>query len=290
VSVRAFCVLVVACGLCAAAACAPKPPSLPTGAGTPFPDFATAYQQATASCRGVKTLTASMGMSGKAGTTKLRGRIDAGFAAPGRARLEGIPPFGKPVFVLVADQGKGTLVLTRDDRVLRDAPPEAIVEALAGVALTPDDLRTVVSGCGFGGAAPEGRSFSNGWIGGTSPDGRVYLRRAGADWEVAAATRGGIIVTYADYAGGRPSTVRVRAESGGAAKADLTLRLSDVDLNTTLDPKTFDITADLPEHPVPLTLDELRRAGPMGENRQPQTVDRQPQTGNRRPPTADRRP
>jgi len=267
VSVRAFCLLAVACGLCAAAACAPKPPSLPSGAGSPFPDFPSAYQQATASCRGVTTLTASMAMSGKAGKTKLRGRIDAGFAAPGRARLEGIPPFGKPVFVLVADQGKGTLVLTRDDRVLRDAPPEAIVEALAGVALAPDDLRTVVTGCGFGAAAPEGRSYPNGWIGGTSSDGAVYLRRAGAGWEVAAATRGGIVVTYEDYAAGRPATIRVRAESGGAATADLTLRLSDVALNTTLDPKTFDITADLPDHPVPLTLDELRRAGPMGSDR-----------------------
>ena len=40
--------------------------------------------------------------------------------------------------------------------------------------------------------------------------------------------------------------------------ADITLRLSDVDINTTLDPRTF--AADLPERPVPLTLDELRRA------------------------------
>src|SRR4029078_1775934 len=99
------------------------------------------YQQATASCRGVTTLTASMAMSGKAGKTKLRGRVDGGFGAAGRGRREGIPPFGKPVFVLVADQGKGTLVLTREDRVLRDAPPEAIVGALAGVALAPDHLR-----------------------------------------------------------------------------------------------------------------------------------------------------
>src|SRR5688572_1062062 len=119
------------------AACAPKPPTLPTGAGTPYPEFKSSYEQATEPCRGVKTLSASMGMSGKAGSTKLHGRIDAGFAAPDRARLEGVPPmsFGKPVFVLVAEGGKGTLVLTRQDRVLKDAPPDQIVEALAGVAL-----------------------------------------------------------------------------------------------------------------------------------------------------------
>jgi outer membrane lipoprotein-sorting protein len=249
--------------LCAfGSGCARKPPVLPSGAGTPFPEFTTAWQQATESCRGVTTITASMRMSGKAGETKLRGRIDAGFAAPGRARLEGIPPFGKPVFVLVADEGKGTLVLTRDDRVLRDAPPEQIVEALAGVALSPDDLRTVISGCGFGGSPTEGRTFQNGWIGGATADGVLYLRRAGSGWEVAAATRGSITVTYADYSAGRPATIRVRAESQGRTTADLTLRLSDVDVNTALDPKTFQ--ADLPDHAVPLTLDELRRAGPLG--------------------------
>jgi hypothetical protein len=212
----------------------------------------------------VKTITASMGMSGKAGRTKLRGRIDAGFAAPGRARLEGIPPFGKPVFTLVADGGKGTLVLTRDDRVLRDAPPDQIVEALAGVALGPDALRTAIAGCGFGAAPSEGHAYSNGWVAAASPDGTTWLRPRDGGWEVAGAERGVVTVLYDDYQNGRPSTIRLRSTEQGRTTADITLRLTDVDINTTLDPKVFDITPDLPEHPIPLTLDELRRAGPMG--------------------------
>ncbi len=204
-----------------------------------------------------------MALSGRAGTTKLRGRIDAGFGAPGRARLEGIAPFGKPVFILVADGARGTLVLPREDRVLRDAAPDQIVEALAGVRLGPDALRTAVSGCGVSiGTPSDGRAFSNGWTAVSFPDGAVYLRRNGDSWEVAAATSGRLTVTYSDYAAGRPSTIRLRAESGARASADLTLRLSDVDINTTLDPKTFE--PDLPAHPIPLTLDELRRAGPLG--------------------------
>jgi outer membrane lipoprotein-sorting protein len=255
-------VLIVA-SLAALAACAPKAPVLPGGASSPFPEFASAYHQATAACRDVKTLTASMAMSGKAGTTKLRGRVDAGFAAPARARLEGIAPFGKPVFILVADGSKGTLVLPRDERVLRDAPPEQIVEALAGVRLGADELRTILSGCGFLDVTPaDGRTFSNGWVSGSSATGAVYLSRAGDAWRIAAATRGPLTVTYADYAGTRPSTVRLRSTSDGRATADLTLRLSDVEINTTLDPKTFD--ADLPARAVPITLDELRRAGPLG--------------------------
>ena len=246
-----------------AGGCAPKALVLPSGAGTPFPGFAAAYEQATTACRGVNTITASMGMSGRAGSTKLRGRIDAGFAAPDRARLEGLHPvFGKPVFVLVAVEGRGTLVLTREDRVLRDAPPDQIVEALAGVPLGPDALRTAISGCGFGGTPGEGREYSNGWIAASAADGDIFLHRSGGVWQVAAATRGPVTIAYADYASGRPSTIRIRAQSGGRSTADLTLRLSDVDINTTLDAKVFQV--DLPDRPVPLTLDELRRAGPLG--------------------------
>src|SRR5436190_628047 len=81
---------------------------------------------------------------GRAGSAKLSARIDAGFATPARLRLEGFPRIafgGKPFFVLVASGSDATLVLTRDGRVLRGAPPSAIIEALTGVALEPDDMR-----------------------------------------------------------------------------------------------------------------------------------------------------
>lgn len=248
---------------CLVVACAPKAPLLPSGTGSPFPGYQAAYEQATQFCRGVMTITASMAMSGRAGTTKLRGRIDAGFEVPARARLEGLAPFGKPVFILVADGDRGTLVLPREDRVLRDEAPDQIVEALAGVRLGPGALRTVVTGCGFTLETPSGgRTFANGWTAVSLADGTVYLRRIGGTWEVAAATSGPLSVLYSEYASGRPATIRVRAESQGRATADLTLRLSDVETNTTLDPRTF--TADLPANPVPLTLEDLRRAGPLG--------------------------
>jgi outer membrane lipoprotein-sorting protein len=255
---------VVALGiLTCAGSCAPKAPALPSGPGTPFPEFAAAYQEATAACREITTITTSMALSGKAGETKLRGRIDAGFAAPGRLRLEGIPPFGRPVFVLVADGPHATLVLLRDERVLRDAPADRIVEALAGVPLDADTLRTLVTGCGLASGAPaDGRAFPNGWAAVSNGDATTFLRRAGDAWQIAAATRGSLTATYADYANGRPATIRVRAASGDRATADLTLRLSDVETNVTLDPRTFEV--DLPAHPIPMTLDELRRAGPLG--------------------------
>lgn len=194
---------------------------------------------------------------------KVRGRIDAGFEAPARARLEAVAPFGKPVFVLVADGNRGTLVLPREDRVLREAAPDQIVEALAGVRLGPSALRTVVSGCGLAAGTPaDGRTFADGWTAMSVGDGTLYLRKNAGAWEVAAAVSGPVTVMYADYAAGRPSTIHLRADAQGGPSADLTLRLSDVEINSPLDPRTFKV--DLPAHGVPLTLEELRRAGPLG--------------------------
>ena len=82
---------------------------------------------------------------------ELRGRIDAGLAAPAQVRLEGFPPlsFGaKPFFVMVARGDEATLLLPRDGRVLRGSPPPAIIEALAGVSLAAAELRSVLAGCG----------------------------------------------------------------------------------------------------------------------------------------------
>jgi hypothetical protein len=254
---------------CFAAACAtPRPPTFPTTGGTPFAESASAYQQATASCAGITTLTASMGLSGRAGGTKLRGRIDAGFAAPAKARLEGIAPFGRPVFVLTADGSRGTLVLPRDERVLADAPPDQIVEALAGVPLAPDALRRAVSGCGLSSGEPaSGQLHANDVASVALADGTAFLRQRDGTWEMAGATRGPLTVAYSDYANGRPSTIRLRSESGGRASADLTLRLSQVEINTPLDAKIFQ--AEIPPRAAPLTLEELRSAGPLGASKQP---------------------
>ena len=188
--------------------CAPKAPALPSGASTPFPGFLSAFEQATAACRTTKTLTASMALSGRAGSTKLHGRVDAGFEAPARARLEGIAPFGKPVFVLVVDGAHGSLVLPREDRVLSDAPADRIFEALAGVPLDAAALRTIVSGCGFGADAPpsDARRFTNGWASATSGGSTVYLRPDGSAWQVAAAARDSVNVFYGDFVSGRPAT------------------------------------------------------------------------------------
>ena len=52
------------------------------------------------------------------------------------------------------------------------------------------------------------------------------------------------------------------SDLGGAAPADVTVRLSDVNINVTLEPDVFAV--DVPARAEPLTIEELRRAGPLG--------------------------
>ena len=249
------------------ASCAAPRVTLPSGSGTPFPAFASAYAQAIGDCRAIKTLSASLALSGRAGSTKLSARIDGGFAESGRLRLEGYPRVnfgGKPFFVLVARGPDATLVLTRDRRVLRGAAPAAVLEALAGIALEPDELRALVSGCALGAGQPaDGRSFKDGWVALEAEGTTVFLRQIEGQWRVAGARRGPLTVEYSNFAGGRPSTLHLHTTSArGVSPADLTLRISQVEINTPLDNAVF--YADVPPNAVPLTLEELRRAGPLG--------------------------
>jgi hypothetical protein len=248
----------------AASSCrAPARVTLPSGAGAPFPDFLSAYTQATADCSGVRTMSASLSLSGRAGSTRLAARIDAGFAEPSRVRLEGYPRVnfgGKPLFVLVANGEAATLVLPRDDRVLHGARPAAIVEALAGIALDPGELRALVSGCALGAAQPTGsRVFEKGWAAVDTPAATLFLRQQDRGWRLVAARRGALTIEYSTFANGRPSIVHLYTTPGpDAAAADLTLRISQVDIDTPLEDAVFQV--EVPRTATPLSLEELRGA------------------------------
>jgi hypothetical protein len=243
-----------------AAACGPPPrPALPSGAGAPFDGFSSAYEQAIQECRDVQVITAEMRLSGRAGTTKLRGTITAGLAAPADIVLDGHAPFGKSVFILMGRTGKATLLLPRDNRVLTGEPPSAIVEALAGVALDPVELRSALAGCGLPAIVPtSGRAYGTDSAAVDGDAVTVYLRRIEGRWRVDGATRGDLTVQYGDFKSGRAETVFVKTPV-----ADLVLRLSQVEINVPMDPRVFDL--EIPKDAVPLTLEELRRAGPLGD-------------------------
>jgi hypothetical protein len=254
-AIAAGCVLALAIG------CAPRRVELPSGTGAPFSDAAAAYATATRDCRGVQTLQATLGLSGRAGSTAIRGNVDAGFAAPAQVRLEGRYPFGRPAFILVATGPEATLSLPRDNRALRNASTEAIVEALVGLPLGAAAMRAVVSGCGFGAVDTPGagRAYDGGWAAIETGDSTTYLRQVEGHWRVVAAAKPPLTVHYSGFSLGRASTLRLL--STGQVPANLSVQLSDVNVNTALGPDVFAV--QIPSEAEPLTIDDLRRSGPL---------------------------
>jgi outer membrane lipoprotein-sorting protein len=260
-TLRAF---TVGLGLCAsslAAGCAHRTIQLPTGAGTPLSDVAAIHAEISKHCRGVRTLTAELALSGRAGGQTVRGRALAGFETPDAMRLEGLAPFGAPAFILVARGREATLLLPRDDRVLRDASAEDILGALTGVSLAPADLQAILTGCVL--PAPKavsGAQHGPDWRTIELQDGAtIYLRRAGASWQLRAAVRGAWRIDYAASPGAFPRSVRLgRAET---PPVDMTADISQLETNVAIDPAAFAV--DVPRDALPITLDDLRDAGPL---------------------------
>jgi hypothetical protein len=249
-------------------ACAGRAVTLPTGEGAPFPGYETAWQDATRGCRQVRTLSADLSISGRAGGQRLRGHVLAGVAAPDRIRLEAAAPFGPPLFILAADGSQTTLLLPRDNRVLRGESPAVILDALVGLELRPADLLAILSGCVTPDArAASGRLFPSDWARiDLAGGGAAYLQRdKQAGWFVRAAAREALAITY-DPGGGRtPPAVRLLADGTRGSASDLRIVLSQVAIDSTLGPEVFSVR--VPADAAPISLKELREAGPLGEKR-----------------------
>lgn len=177
-------------------------------------------------------------------------------------RLEGIPPFGQPVFMLAAQGGNAVLSLPRDERVLRGQPPQTILEALVGVDLAPADLLAILTGCVVPDSMPTGgRLHANGWASiDLQGGGKLFLRRATSQWELRAAQRDGWQLEYTMGQTQFPASVRLTSDSQ-KVPVDLTTGISELEANVDLDAATFRI--DVPADAKPLTLDELRESGPL---------------------------
>lgn len=240
---------------------------LPEGTGVPLSNAAEVLADGTRACAKVESVTGELRISGRAGTQTLRGTVIVGVSRPDALRLEGVAPFGAPAFILVSQNGRAMLLLPRDNRVVTGVPPERIIEALTGVALVPAELPAMLTGCGFGVAEMvEGVAFADRWAAVALSNGsRVYLKQTGSRWRIVAAVRPNLTVEYRDLQGTFPQTVRLLTRVGAdhaAAQSDLVIRVAELEAGARLDAATF--TVKVPPDAVPLTLDELRRAGPLG--------------------------
>jgi len=251
---------------------------LPGGPGAPAPDAADALTDATAACRAVSTLSAEAGVSGSVGGRRLRGSLLVGVAAPASARIEAVAPAGPPIFIFVAS-GAGddaaTLLLPRENRVLQHGRPEAVLEAVAGPRLDAQELRETLTGCPPAASGANGRQFGADWRVVTVGSSDVYLRRSPQPgrWQLVAAlhhaaagnasSSSGWRSEYADFDAGLPRTIRLADANG--KRFDLHLKLSQVETNARLGPDVFRV--QVPSDADPISLDELRRSGPLGTSR-----------------------
>ena len=250
-------------------ACAARVPPRPSGASADDPTAVDAFTQATASCKGLRTFTSALRLSGRVGDERLRGTLLTGLAAPASVRFEAVAPFGQPVFILAGRNNRATLFLPRENRVLTDAALPTVLERLTGVNLSGGDLRLVLTGClSETAAAADGKRWPNGWqavtIAGASGDSiTAYLRVVGGRPVVAAADHGAWRVDYADHANGFPRSVRLRSASGAAI--DLTAAIDELQVNAGIEDAAFDVA--VPAGARPMTLEDLKSVAPLRETK-----------------------
>jgi hypothetical protein len=188
----------------------------------------------------------------------------SGFERPASMRLEMVAPFGPAGFILVTQGSQAVLLLPRDERVVRGESAEAILGALTGVSLGPADLLAILTGCILPESKPvAGRMHANGWAsidldGGAT----MYLRRIMGTWQLSAGRRNGWEVEYSMGQSAFPQVIRLRSVAQ-PLNVDMTATLAQVDVNADLDPSVFNVV--IPAGTMPLSLDELREAGPLGE-------------------------
>jgi outer membrane lipoprotein-sorting protein len=273
--------IVVVLAAVVASSCAAPLLNLPVGPGAPAPDAREVLAGATNACRAVSSMTADASVGGSAGGRRLRARLSLGVQAPASARLEAVGPFARPVFTLAASGNTATLLLHDDNRILDGAPPQAVLEALTGVPLDAAALRDALTGCTSevadpnAGEAPglravEGRQVGDDWR--VIQDGTqaIYLNRnpRTGPWRLVATVHRPADAPewraeYRDFVDGLPKTVRL--VSGDSNRFNLRLELRDVELNPKLPAEAFEVR--IPPSARPITLDEVRRVGPLREER-----------------------
>ena len=228
----------------------------PTDPGAPFPDFAQVHDRQSAQCRGVRSLTAVLGLAGRAAGESLRGTVHAGFERPASMRLEHrIGPFGTLGFVLVAQDGQGTLWLPRDQRVVRNASATDIGAA---------DLQAILTGCVLPSPIPvSGRRHGNGWVSVVLDGGAtLYLEPQGNTWRLRAAERENVRVEYAEWPDSSAFPARIELRSEAPVQVELRLSVSQVETNVDLEAAAFTIEGIPAGTPV-ITVEELRANGPL---------------------------
>jgi hypothetical protein len=241
--------------LVALGACAPRTALvLPQGPGEPIDPAIVALESARrdTACASVQAMTADVRVSGRVDGQRVRGTLQVGVDRTG-VRIEAVPPLGAPVFVLAGRSAAATLLLPRE-RAYVEAPVPDLTEAVVGIALTPDDLLAVLTGCGVPATAlTGGRQFGAHWIRLDTVSGaRLWLRPDGLDRRLVAAEAGAWRVVYDLTAGASTRGTLHHA----VADTHLSFTVHDPETLDALPEAAYDVRVGLNDRPI--RLDDLR--------------------------------
>lgn len=248
--------------LAVAPGCAARGFVPPSGPGVPAPEAAGALNEAARTCRGASTFRGGTRLSGQVGDEGIGSvGIDTGLTSDGGIFLEA-RAVGSTIFRLTGTREQATLWL-RDDNASLQAAAGDIVEALIGVKLEPNRLLAVLTGCvtrdlAIVEAVRIGRDLVV-----TTPDAVLYLRQDHGAWRVRGGAFEGLLAVVVPGAG-LPTEIRIQSQPGRVPCVNLRVSLTPpLFLNEASTAIDAAIRAAVPAGARPITLEELRAAGPL---------------------------
>ena len=235
----------------------------PAGPGAPAPDAGPAWAEATKACRDVRTYSATLRLSGRSagqGFPTLSAIV--ALTSRGQIFLQVIGA-GRPFLTLAGTAERATYFLHEDNRVVT-ARADEIVETIVGVKVGPERLLAVLAGCAVRGFEFEKATRFGQQLAIVTAEGTVFLERRAATWQTTAATLDALTVHhYQRERSAFPTALQIDAVAGSETSSIRVRGIEQLEVNAELQAAVFDPPAGAAAA-TPMTLEELKAAGPFG--------------------------
>ena len=231
---------------------------VPPGGPGVVTDASEAWTAATASCKGAQHYSAALKISGRAGSQRIWHLAIDTAVTPTQIYM-GATFSGQPVFVLAGSAKEATLWLRREQRAVK-APAGDIIEAILGLAMPPDRLLALLTGCATRSLDVTAAASHNGLVAVQTADARVFIERQGTVWRTRGAEAEGFRVEFLWKTSALPEKVWIRSTPGREPSASLDVSVADPTISDQIPASVFNPPSGAASAD-PMTLDELRSAG-----------------------------
>jgi hypothetical protein len=229
----------------------------PAGPGTPAPEAASAWDQASRGCREARSFTAALQASGRVAGARLWPIAIQAAVTKDQSIYLSASASGTSLFVLAGTDNRATLWLRREHRVITAAPGE-IMDAIVGVSLSPDQLLAALTGCGTRSTGVSQAARHGNLLSIDTTDARVYLESNASVWRTKAAETGAFILEFGWGTGSLPADLWIWSAPNRQPAASLHLSVSDGEINGAIPAGVF-LVPSAASTATPITLDELRK-------------------------------